>query len=187
MAHYALERGKDREGFTVGVGLARAAHAAALLAHDRVGEAEEEARSAVWLTLSVPVFAVRAFTTLVRARLAKGRIMAALRASRAGIALVDSPRSIGATEAGMRLVRAEALYAAGDIDGARSAIDDARHRILARAARCPDAMARQRYLERVPSVARTLALAEQWAPESSEPSSTSMASPSGYLEHKIAK
>ncbi|WP_394839445.1 protein kinase [Pendulispora rubella] len=161
LVDWALERAVER-GFATGEGTVRAGRAAILLLEGRFDEAEREALQATRLTLTVQRFAALAFTALVRARLALGRIEAALRASRAAMALATVSRSIGPTEVGLFLVRAEALHAAGDVAGARTAIGVARERIGARAERCKDPGARRRYLEGVPAVARTLSLANAW-------------------------
>lgn len=60
---------------------------------------------------------------------------------------------------------AEALHATGAAAGARSALDDARARMLGIAAKIPDPDYRQGFLERVPEHARTLALARAWLGE----------------------
>ncbi|WP_394850177.1 protein kinase [Pendulispora brunnea] len=161
LVDWALERAVER-GFAAGEGTVRAGRAAIFLLEGRFEEAEREALQATRLTMTLQRFAALAFTVLVRARLALGRTEAALRASRAAMALVTAPRSIGPTEVGILLVRAEALQASGDAAAARTAIRMARERVLARAGRCNDPAARKRYLEDVPAVARTLSLAEAW-------------------------
>ncbi|MGZ5969750.1 MAG: hypothetical protein ACXWP4_18885, partial [Polyangiales bacterium] len=65
-------------------------------------------------------------------------------------------------EATVRLVHAEALFAAGRTDEARAAITTARARLFERAARIVDAELRKTFLEGVPENARTLSLAELW-------------------------
>jgi hypothetical protein len=62
----------------------------------------------------------------------------------------------------VRLVRAEALHAASDIEGAREAIGTARERLLASAGKISSAELRRSFLERVPTNARTLQLAKEW-------------------------
>ncbi|WP_394820742.1 protein kinase domain-containing protein [Pendulispora albinea] len=158
----ALERAAEHR-FVTGEGPARAARASVLLLEGCPREAEREALRAVQLAITVPRYAALGFTALVRARLAQGRIAAALRASRAAMALVKPPRSIGPTEAGIRLVHADALHAAGDHARARAAIETARARVLARAARCKDEEGRRRYLEMSPSARATLERAAQWS------------------------
>jgi hypothetical protein len=65
----------------------------------------------------------------------------------------------------VRLVHAEALHAAGEHEAARGAIESARARLRARAARIDDPSFRQSFLEDVPEHARTLALAGAWLDE----------------------
>ena len=66
-------------------------------------------------------------------------------------------------EARIRLVWAEALRAAGQLDEAHQAIVAAKQRLEERAARIGSPALRASYLENVPENARTLALAAAWA------------------------
>jgi len=63
----------------------------------------------------------------------------------------------------VRLVHAEALEAAGQHAAARAELAEARDDLEARAARIPDAAARQSYLTRVAENARVVALSEAWS------------------------
>jgi tetratricopeptide (TPR) repeat protein len=71
--------------------------------------------------------------------------------------------ALGTAEAGDALARvayAEALYATGDVAGARRALSIARERLLSRADRIASADLKRSFLENVPENARTLALFE---------------------------
>jgi hypothetical protein len=65
----------------------------------------------------------------------------------------------------VRLVHAEALHATGAHDAARSAIGDARARLLAIAERIGHPDYKQSFLENIPENVRTLALARAWLDE----------------------
>jgi eukaryotic-like serine/threonine-protein kinase len=62
----------------------------------------------------------------------------------------------------VRLAHAEALHATGAHDAARSAIAQARARLLAIADKITDPDYKASFLERVPENARTLGLADAW-------------------------
>jgi hypothetical protein len=67
----------------------------------------------------------------------------------------------------VRLAHAEALQAAGDADAARRAIEAARARLFAIAAKIPEPDYRRAFLDDVPEHARTLTLARTWLGEPS--------------------
>ncbi len=107
-----------------------------------------------------PVLAI-ALGILADVHLAQHRPTDALRhASRAVALLAEIDVEVG--DARIRLIHAEALHATGALEAARSAIAEARTRLLARAARIGDPALRAGFLERVPENARTLATAVSW-------------------------
>jgi len=125
-----------------------AAERAALEALATVGDREHEVRAL-------------ASAMLARVLLATHRAPEALAASARAVEGLSPNASFGG-EAVVRLVRAEALHAASDIEGAREAIGTARERLLASAGKISSAELRRSFLERVPTNARTLQLAKEW-------------------------
>ena len=82
--------------------------------------------------------------------------------AREAFATMERLGGIEEGEALVRLAYAEALWAGGDREAARRAIEEARARLLARAARLGDEALRGRFLDRVEENARTLALSAAW-------------------------
>jgi eukaryotic-like serine/threonine-protein kinase len=117
----------------------------------------------VALALAVPLEQPGVLGSLAQLRLAEGRAEEALAAAGDALARWEAVGGCGMFRgAFVRLAHAEALHATGAADGARRAIDDARARLLATAARIPDPAIRQGFLDGVPEHARTLALARAW-------------------------
>ena len=98
-----------------------------------------------------------------RVELSSGRPTEALAAARAAHAFLSGPGLVEEGETEIRLVYAEALAATGDRTGAKTAIGEARRRLLERAAGIGSAELRERFLARVPDHRRTLELANLWA------------------------
>jgi tetratricopeptide (TPR) repeat protein len=124
--------------------------------------AEAEARRAVELLEAVKPVQIPARATLADVLLARGRPAEALAEARRAMALLASLGKIAEGEALVRLAHAEALEATGNHAAARAAIADARDRLLETAARIDDTARRTTFLENVPEIARTLALAGAW-------------------------
>ncbi|HEY8087326.1 MAG TPA: serine/threonine-protein kinase PknK, partial [Polyangiaceae bacterium] len=129
------------------------------------GAAERAALDAL-TTVGDRAHEVRALASaaLARVLLATQRLPEALEAS----AVAETRLSANATfggEATVRLVRAEALHASGRADAATDAIRVARDRLLANAGKIASEEMRRSFLERVPTNARTLALAREWLDE----------------------
>jgi tetratricopeptide (TPR) repeat protein len=96
-------------------------------------------------------------------RLRRGAAEEALRLAEEALAI--SRRAavfINPRQEGIALLRAEALHASGDLDGARAAIREARSDLLAQAARVEAPIYQKSFLENVTVNARTIALAERW-------------------------
>jgi len=133
-----------------------------LLAGD-LDAANREATTAV-KTLSVaPPAKAHALAVAAQVQLARGDSDAALRDATEADKLLQQVGVLDEGEAVVRLVHAEALHAAGQLEEARTAITAARDRLLERAERIRDEALRRSFLEQVPENARTLALAHQWA------------------------
>jgi tetratricopeptide (TPR) repeat protein len=123
--------------------------------------AERELEAA--LGMIVPLERPGALATLAALRLAQGRVEEARAVAEDAFSRTAAMGGCGMFRgAFMRLVRAEALHAAGAHDEARAAITEARARLLATAERIHDPAFRTSFLERVPENARTLELAHAW-------------------------
>jgi tetratricopeptide (TPR) repeat protein len=118
-------------------------------------EAEAQARRAV--VLSSPPLRPLAHAVLSRALALRGDGEGAYEAAREASRAVDLGLPIEEGESLVRLVRIEALAAAGEHEAARTAAKAAREALLARAARIHDETMRRQFLEHVPENARTLA------------------------------
>ncbi len=104
---------------------------------------------------------VLGLAALARALLSTRRSADALVASEQAFALLPTV-SGAAAEGAVRLVHAEALRATGDEGRGREVLRQAVARLKERARRIADEGLRRGFLERVPSHARTLALAGEW-------------------------
>jgi hypothetical protein len=125
--------------------------------------AEREIPAAFGLELREPLDHPGVLATLAALRLAQGRVPEALAAAEEAAARTQAMGGCGTFRgAFVRLVRAEAQNASGDLDAARSAISEARERLIAIAAKVGDPDLRRSFLEDVPENKRTLALAREW-------------------------
>ncbi|HEY5945103.1 MAG TPA: protein kinase [Kofleriaceae bacterium] len=98
---------------------------------------------------------------LAQILLKQGRNHEALIAAREAHDLLDALGGVEEGESLIRVMLAEALHANGECDAARVAIQRARERLLARAAKITDAEWRTMFLEQLPENARTLALGRE--------------------------
>ncbi len=114
------------------------------------------------LTAPAPL-RIAAFAALAEARLGRGETALALTAAREGMSLLASAKELEEGDAKMRLVHAEALYAAGDRREAIARIVEAKEKLLVRAAEVSEPKLRESFLGRVPENARTLARALEWS------------------------
>ncbi|WP_437309303.1 serine/threonine-protein kinase [Sorangium sp. So ce388] len=146
-------------------GSSRAFHAGCLQRAGDLAGAEAEARRAVDLLEREAPQLVFARATVAGVLLARGRVAEALLEARAALALLDALGVVEQGEAFARLVHAEALFAAGDLPAARSAIARARARLLDVASQLDDAAQRERFLQGVEENARTLQRAREWVDE----------------------
>ena len=132
-------------------------------------EAERAARTALSCAGQMQPVVAYAQGALARALLAEGRADEAMAASAEGMRLLGELGRIEGGESLLRLAHAECLHAVGAVAPARGAIRAAREQLLLRAARIAEPTYRQRFLERIPENARTLALALEWAGEDDRP------------------
>ncbi|WP_437646727.1 serine/threonine-protein kinase [Sorangium sp. So ce362] len=143
-------------------GASRAYLAGALHAAGDLAGAEEEARRAVgMLELARPLLPY-ALATLADVLLAAGRRGEALAEARRAAEILSEIGQLEEGEALVRVVHAEALWAAGDREGARSALAEAEARLGERAGKIADPAWRASFVERVPEHARTAALRRAW-------------------------
>ena len=143
-------------------GMSRGYLARILLRSGFIEEAEAEARRAVKLLEPARVDKVVALATLASVLLPRRRPAEALAETSEAMAALEELGKVAEGEALTRVIHAEALWATGDREAARSAIADARDRLLALAARIEDPRWRDSFLRNVPENARTLELSRAW-------------------------
>ena len=132
-------------------------------AHVERGElaaAEREARAALEIA-KIPFFEAIPLAVLARYELLCGRSEAAIALADRGIALVEALGRLNEMSL-LRLVRAEALHASGNGDGARAEIAAACARIQEIAATIDSPARRESYVTNIAPNARTLELARRW-------------------------
>jgi tetratricopeptide (TPR) repeat protein len=113
---------------------------------------QREAKAALGLLVAAPPWRPYALAVVARAELAQGDVGAAR------VAIEEAMRGVDSAEEGestIRLVYADVLDACGETLAARAAIEAARDRISARAARITDADDRERFLGAISEHVRT--------------------------------
>jgi hypothetical protein len=132
----------------------------------RAGDLDAAERElAAALAMAVPLEQPGVRASLAALRIAQGRAAEAAATAEEAFAAAEAIGGYGLFRGGfLRLVRAEALHAAGALDAARAAIAGARARLLAIAGTIEDPAYRRSFLE-APENARTLALARAWLGE----------------------
>jgi eukaryotic-like serine/threonine-protein kinase len=103
--------------------------------------------------------------TLAIVALHRQQVAEGLAFAERGLDMIPSGHRWLTTESILHLARAEALHALGRTPDARTAIREARDRILGVAATLEDAGLRTSYLMNIDANARTLALAKEWVGE----------------------
>jgi len=144
-------------------GITRAYLALGLDLAERFDEAREEARVAAETLVSVQPMLPFALALRARIELHARRFDEAARLAKEAYELMCTIGQVEEGEAFVRLVHAEALHAVGDRSGSRTAIAEARDKLLARAADIPEPALRASFLGNVPDHARTIALAHEWS------------------------
>jgi hypothetical protein len=124
--------------------------------------AEDVAQDAVGTLQAFPSTRALALAALADARLRRGRVEAGLAAAREAMSLLETLGKLDEGEALVRLAFVEGLAASGDAATAKTALEEARARLLARSAKIKDAALRASFLENVPENARTIAFAREW-------------------------
>jgi len=123
-------------------------------------EARAQAETALALLADTPPLRPYALAVLVLVDLAQGRVQEAKAKALEAGGLADALGAMEQGESYVRLSVAEALRAAGDLEGAKAAARSARARLVERGAIMSDAI-RESFFHRVPENARTFALAEE--------------------------
>jgi hypothetical protein len=130
--------------------------------------AEREAVAACELLGPAVLEATAAAMTLAAVELAQGRATVALTTAERAMGKHEELRAFGFKGGFARLVHAEALSAAGEVEAASAALSAARERLLAQAARIQDPKVRLTFLRDVPEHARTLELLSEWPDSESD-------------------
>jgi serine/threonine protein kinase/tetratricopeptide (TPR) repeat protein len=112
--------------------------------------AEAEATRSIPLLAMAPLDQAAATATLAAVHLAQGRSAEALDVATTAIARYEATRAFGYRGAFARLVHAQALEAAGQLEAATAAFADARSHVEATAAKIADEAQRTLFLEAVP-------------------------------------
>jgi tetratricopeptide (TPR) repeat protein len=118
--------------------------------------AETEARAAVAVCATIAPSRAHALATLAQALLRGGRLDEGLAVAGDAKRLLDELGGLDEGESRVRLVLAEALAACGRAAEARTAAEEARRHLLARAERVADPQARMSFLHAIPDHSRTL-------------------------------
>ena len=126
------------------------------------GDARAEAERAFALLADTLPLRSYALAVLVFIHLAEGRVDDARAMALEAGKLVNELGAMEQGESYVRLAVAEALRAAGDIEGAKQAVKRARARLVERGAIMSEPI-RESFFQRVPENARTFALAEELA------------------------
>jgi eukaryotic-like serine/threonine-protein kinase len=147
---------------TVYAGTAQCALAHVCRRTDRCDEGEVHARTARSVLKTMPGMSAPAYVAEIENLLAQGRAAEALAVAGEGEELIRTLGGAGSYEIPLRLAVAEARHAAGDAEGARAAIAEAKAAIDERAARIADAGHRAHFLERLPPNVRVRELARLW-------------------------
>jgi hypothetical protein len=134
--------------------------AAVALARGDVAKAERDALTTIAIVGEAWIARASVEATLARVRLAQGAHAEALVAARTASAALVKAGERTMRKGLVRLVLAEALHAANQLDDARQALREARERVRARAAGLDEPMRRDFLAQ--PEHAQTLRWAEEW-------------------------
>ncbi|HEY8946949.1 MAG TPA: serine/threonine-protein kinase PknK, partial [Polyangiaceae bacterium] len=151
------EQGNQRLG-----GVARCYLCQQLVALGELDTAFRTAREAVLMLENVPSLRRSSFAVLALVQLARGKVEDAFGWTETAVSGLGPQDEVSIGESLVRVVHAEALYAAGKHELARAALRVARARVLERAAQIEDPVRRQAFLEGLPENVRTLRLASDW-------------------------
>jgi eukaryotic-like serine/threonine-protein kinase len=156
VAGYALQRDRGGEG------RARAYLAAAYQMVKEHAAAEEEILAALPLLEPLPAYRAALLGLMTLALADKGDNEAAYLAGSEAMRVFEQLGGTVEGESVIRVAWAEALYAKGDIEGAKKAIKIARDRLLERAAKIKNPEWRKNFIGTIQEHNRTLARAGEW-------------------------
>jgi tetratricopeptide (TPR) repeat protein len=125
--------------------------------------AAREASAAVEMTPEMSPIRAQALATEAQVLLASGKLADAVRPATSAFQMLEALGGVDEGESQIRVVYAEVLHASNRLDEARAVIRSAKERVLAKADKITDPTRRQKFLERVPENARTVALAAAWS------------------------
>ncbi|MFL5357803.1 protein kinase domain-containing protein [Archangium sp.] len=159
----ALEWVKARPANRQLLGFAHLILAWVAAARGEPGEAEAQARAACEVLAPLKPFVPEARWKLGALLLAQSRAAEAREVVELTLRELDAVGEGGMARVGLSRVLAEACFAQGDTAAGEAALRRGLRCLRAYAGELPDAAARERFLQRVPENARTLALArERW-------------------------
>ncbi|HLM75112.1 MAG TPA: serine/threonine-protein kinase PknK, partial [Polyangiaceae bacterium] len=161
-ANYFCSTGSLQQG-----GYALAVQASILMLDGALEQAEQAARKGLELVETFPSPRTYALASLAAVLLARGSFEDALREARQAAESLEKDIPVPGGRAFVWLVYAETLYAAGNVEEARTVIASARDRVLRMAPDESEPAWRESYLTNVPENARILALARSWLAEAS--------------------
>jgi tetratricopeptide (TPR) repeat protein len=143
------------------VGISTVSLSRVALARGALSEAESWAREACELLGPLALYQLRARICLSAALRGQGRLADSLAEAVQAVRLLEQVGGAGAASVEAWLALAEACLAQGDDAAAEEAVRKAVDCLRLRAADLPDAVARERFLSRVPANARVIQLARQ--------------------------
>ncbi len=144
------------------LGMAHGALCRALWRQGELSGAEATARQAIAIMRMFPVLRLYASIVLIELLLHQGRVPDARAYADEELQCIEQLGCAGYNEVAFRLIVAEARYASGDADGARSALRAALAQLKLRADSIPDRETRERFLKNIPHNARLLERARAW-------------------------
>src|SRR5262249_53883095 len=125
-----------------------------MMVEGRLGDAREEAETALAILQHFIRWRLPVYTTLVEIRLREGRADIACQVAEEGLLCLASLGGSCLGDIAFQLAVAEARAAAGDMTAARAALSKTLQTIKTRADRIPDAAVRARYLDDIPEHVR---------------------------------
>jgi hypothetical protein len=147
------------------VGWARGLLARIALAEDDLTRAEAEVEAGIALLASAPLRRFWLLATAVRVELAQGRAGEAAERAREALAELEGMGGAGVMEMDLRAAAAEALLAAGDLEGLREVLGGALETLEGALRDVPEGEMAARLLCNVPTNALILRLSRAYLPE----------------------
>jgi hypothetical protein len=146
-------------------GIAQCALALVLAARRQWAASEERIACSIGLLAGFPTARTSALAALIRILLEQGRAREAAGAADQALQAIERDGGGGLAEVKLRVVSAEAMFEAGEVERARSELRASSRQIRACADRITDPGWRMRYLGEAPESARVRALSRAWIGE----------------------